>query len=187
MLPLLQYHGLEDKVLIGFYLEMSADRQQAKQVYSETVQKIKKYHLDGKKVSVVCEGDLSLYASFSYILEELQALELPVKLVPGINAFSLGAAQHQVPLSLLNDKVGIIPRVKSIKEVENHFEQFDTLVLMKIRSVWKTLQEELFQKSWAYYYCERLGTNEEYITTNLKDITKRDIPYFSLLIIKKAV
>lgn len=187
VLPLLHYHNLEGKELLGFYLEMSSDRSSAKKIYSKTVQEIKKHHLDGKKVSVVCEGDLSLYASFSYILEELQQIELPVKLVPGINSFSLGAAKHQIPLGLLNDKLAIIPRVKTIIEIEQYFEQFDTLVLMKIRSVWGTLQNDLLQKKWEYYYCERLGTTQEFITTNINKVTERDIPYFSLLIIKKTV
>ena len=146
---------------------------------------MKKHTFLEKKIAIVCEGDISLYASFSYLLAELQELELPVSLVPGINSFSMGAAQHQVPLSLLNDKVAIVPRVKNIEDITQYFDQFDTVILMKIRSGWNDFQLELAQKDWKCYYCERLGTDEEFITTDLSTLTNREIPYFSLLIIKQ--
>ncbi|NQX85475.1 MAG: precorrin-2 C(20)-methyltransferase [Flavobacteriaceae bacterium] len=183
---MLEYHNLISKRLEGFFLEMSLDRTAAEQVYNDTVKKIKAEYESGLKVAIVCEGDLSLYASFSYVLNRLKALELPVDLVPGVNAFSLGAAKHQIPISLLNDKVAIIPREKSISKLEAYFQDFDTLILMKIRSSWIAIYKLLEAKQWSFYYCERLGTNQEYISTDLQDISKREIPYFSLLIIKKT-
>ncbi|WP_025663079.1 precorrin-2 C(20)-methyltransferase [Aquimarina megaterium] len=183
--PILQYHGLEHKELKGFFLNMSYDRQEASETYAATVKDIEKAYQAGKKIAIVCEGDISLYASFSYILTGLQELQLPVSLVPGINSFSLGASQHQIPLSLLNDKIAIVPRVKNIAEISKYFLEFDTVILMKIRSGWNDFHSELVQKDWKCYYCERLGTNQEYITTDLTTLTNREIPYFSLLIIKQ--
>ncbi|WP_074407360.1 precorrin-2 C(20)-methyltransferase [Aquimarina megaterium] len=183
--PILQYHGLEYKELKGFFLNMSYDRQEASKTYATTVKDIEKAYQAGKKIAIVCEGDISLYASFSYILTALQELQLPVSLVPGINSFSLGASQHQIPLSLLNDKIAIVPRVKNITEISKYFLEFDTVILMKIRSGWNDFHSELVQKDWKCYYCERLGTNQEYITTDLTTLTNREIPYFSLLIIKQ--
>ncbi|WP_109098241.1 precorrin-2 C(20)-methyltransferase [Aquimarina sp. AU58] len=183
--PILQYHGLEHKELKGFFLNMSYDRQEASKTYAATVKDIEKAYQAGKKIAIVCEGDISLYASFSYILIGLQELQLPVSLVPGINSFSLGASQHQIPLSLLNDKIAIVPRVKNIAEISKYFLEFDTVILMKIRSGWNDFHSELVQKDWKCYYCERLGTNQEYITTDLTTLTNREIPYFSLLIIKQ--
>ncbi len=183
--PILEYHKLQDKTLIGFYLEMSDNRTSAKEVYANTARKIEKAYTLGKKVAVVCEGDVSLYASFSYILETLHSLKLPVSLVPGINSFTLGAAKHQIPLSLLNDKVAIIPRIYTIEEINTYFKDFDTLVLMKIRSGWQHFEAALIKQDLTCYYCERLGTDQEFITTDLQQVLKREIPYFSLLIIKK--
>ncbi|EZH73490.1 hypothetical protein ATO12_16260 [Aquimarina atlantica] len=183
--PILQYHGLEHKELKGFFLNMSYDRQEASETYVATVKDIEKAYQTGKKIAIVCEGDISLYASFSYILAGLQELQLPVSLVPGINSFSLGASQHQIPLSLLNDKIAIVPRVKNITEISKYFLEFDTVILMKIRSGWNDFHSELVQKDWKCYYCERLGTNQEYITTDLTTLANREIPYFSLLIIKQ--
>ncbi|SNR16573.1 precorrin-2 C(20)-methyltransferase [Tenacibaculum jejuense] len=182
--PLLEYHNLKDKDLRGFYLEMSDNRSQSKRVYETTAFEIQKLAAKGKKVAIVCEGDLSLYASFTYIMEHLQELNVPISLIPGINSFSLGAAKHQIPLSLLNDKIAIVPRVKTIEEITTYFNSVDTLVLMKVKTSWKLFYDQLKAQSWQFYYCERLGTPQEYITTNLQEISEREIPYFSLLIIK---
>lgn len=184
--PLLKYHQLDTKELRGFYLEMSDNRNQVNKVYTETAEKIKQLFEAGKKVCIVCEGDISLYASFSYILTRLQELELPVALIPGIPSFSLGGAQHQIPLSLLNDKIAVVPRVQTFEEIANCLQTFDTLILMKVKTNWKEIYQDLKKQSWYFYYCERLGTTQEFITTNLDELSERVIPYFSLLIIKKG-
>lgn len=183
--PILEHHGLNTKQLEGFFLEMTLDRVSAEKTYDETVVKIESAYKERKKVAIVCEGDLSLYASFSYLLQRLQTRKLPVALIPGINAFSLGAAKLQIPICLLNEKVAIIPRESDMKKIASYFQNFDTLVLMKIRSNWEAIHQLLEEKKWKFYYCERLGTAEEIISTNLTEISERTIPYFSLLIIKK--
>ncbi len=183
--PILEHHGLLHKELKGFFLEMTADRIQATETYDTVAQNISTAYRAGKKIAIVCEGDLSLYASFSYILARLNTLQLPVTLIPGITSFSLGAAQHQIPLSVLDDKIAIIPRVQTIAEIEHYFTNFDTLILMKIRSGWNQLKTQLVTKDWHFYYCEKLGTSAAHVTTDIHTIVEKEIPYFSLLIIKK--
>ena len=56
--PLLEFHNLRDKDLRGFYLEMSDDRSQSKKVYETTAFEIQKLATQGKKVVIVCEGDM---------------------------------------------------------------------------------------------------------------------------------
>ncbi len=185
VLPILRYHQLDQEKLQGFFIRMSDDRSHAEEVYRETFRQIKEAFAGGKKVSVVCEGDLSFYASFSYMLEMMQQEGIPLELVPGINSFSLGAAQHKIPLCLQNEKVAILPREASIENAEQMLEEFSTLILMKIRSGWKSLSSGLVQKDWKFCYCERLGTKDEFISSDIQQVQNREIPYFSLLIIKK--
>ncbi|RDV11341.1 precorrin-2 C(20)-methyltransferase [Pontibacter diazotrophicus] len=185
VLPILKHYGLEESRLQGFFLKMSTNRSKAEETYTETALEVFKAFQQGKKISIVCEGDLSFYASFSYLLEKLHRYSMPVELVPGINSFSLGAAKHQVPLCLQNQKVTILPREESIESIEQALQHHDTLILMKIRSGWNSLREHLLNKNWSYYYCERLGTEKEFITSDISALQDREIPYFSLLIIKR--
>lgn len=183
--PMLDHYGLDPDKLQGFFLKMGMDRTAVGETYSETVILLTAAWKQGKKVSIVCEGDLSFYASFSYILEKIQAENIPVELVPGINSFSLGASKHQVPLCLQQEKLTVLPLATNIEKIEQAMENADTLILMKIRMGWKELFPHLLKKSWKYYYCERLGTADEYITADINELHDREIPYFSLLIIKK--
>jgi len=185
VLPMLKFHGLEESKLEGFFLQMSLDRTYAEKIYEETAEKIAEACFEGKKVSIVCEGDLSFYASFSYLLEKLKKINLPLELVPGINSFSLGAAKHQVPVSLQNERIAILPLETDIDKLDQSMRDFDTVILMKIRFGWKGLYEGLVLKNWQFYYCERLGTEHEFITSDITEVKNREIPYFSLLIIKK--
>jgi len=183
--PMLDHYQLDAGKLQGFFLRMGLDRSAAEETYDQTASLLVDSWKKGKKISIVCEGDLSFYASFSYLLQRLQEQNIPVELVPGINSFSLGAAGHQVPLCLQNEKLGFLPLESSIENIEQLFKGFDTLVLMKIRMGWAELFPHLLTKNWKYYYCERLGAAGEYITTDIKELKNREIPYFSLLIIKK--
>ncbi|SEA88491.1 precorrin-2 C(20)-methyltransferase [Pedobacter hartonius] len=183
--PMLDHYGLEPNRLKGFFLSMGPDRTAAETIYRETADQMLVACKEGKKVSLVCEGDLSFYASFSYLLEKLQAENITLELVPGVNSFSLGAAIHQVPLCLQQEKLAVLPLATDIGEIEHTFEDFDTVILMKIRMGWTALYPQLLTKTWKYYYCERLGTADEYITADIAELQDREIPYFSLLIIKK--
>lgn len=183
--PMLDHYGLDQDKLKGFYLSMGPDRNAAKLSYQETAREVLQLYENGKKVSIVCEGDLSFYASFSYLLEKLQRENVGIELIPGVNSFSLGAARHQVPLCLQQEKLAVLPLATNIAEIERTFEDAGTVVLMKIRMGWKDLYPLLLTKNWKYYYCERLGTAEEYITADIEALQHREIPYFSLLIIKK--
>lgn len=185
VLPMLHYYGLEENKLQGFFLSMGADRTAAEITYRQTADQLLQACRDGKKVSIVCEGDLSFYASFSYLLEKLQEESVHIELIPGVNSFSLAAAKHQVPLCLQQEKLAVLPLASDIAEIEDRLVHADTLILMKISMGWKQLFPQLRAKQWKYYYCERLGTADEYITADITALENRDIPYFSLLIIKK--
>lgn len=185
VLPMLIHYRLPATKLQGFFLRMGMNRTAAEKTYIETTDQLIEAWQEGKKVSIVCEGDLSFYASFSYLLEKIQQQDIPLELIPGINSFSLGAAKHQVPLCLQHEKLAVLPLATDIKKIEETFKDFDTVILMKIRMGWKNLFPQLLLKNWNYYYCERLGTATEYITADIKALHDREIPYFSLLIIKK--
>jgi precorrin-2/cobalt-factor-2 C20-methyltransferase len=183
--PMLDHYGLAQDKMKGFFLSMGLDRSAAELTYQETADQVLQLSKNGKKVSIVCEGDLSFYASFSYLLKKLQIAGIGIELIPGVNSFSLAAAKHQVPLCLQQERLAVLPLASQIAEIEHTFEDADTVILMKIRMGWKELYPLLLKKNWKYYYCERLGTADEYITADIAALQHREIPYFSLLIIKK--
>lgn len=181
---ILSHYELDPAKWRGFYLEMSLDRQQANRVYDQTAKAIHDDWKNGLKVVIVSEGDVNTYSSFSYVLTRLQDMQIEVALIPGITSYNLGAAVSSTILGLQNDKLMILPRVQSKEDLEEALGSAKTVVLMKIRSVMDTIESVLSERKCPFVYCERLGTKQEFITSNWEEVSQRTIPYFSLIIIQ---
>jgi len=184
-LSILEHYQLDSEKMQGFYLEMDLERVQAKKVYEHTYQLIKEDYKNGLTVAVVSEGDLNTFSSFSYILEKILADKLDVSLVPGITSYAMGASENLAPLCLQNDRLLIIPRVQTEAQLQEALDHYDTVVLMKIKSVIPVLEAVLSKKEYRINYSEKLGTTAQFTTSNWEEITNREIPYFSLITIQK--
>jgi precorrin-2/cobalt-factor-2 C20-methyltransferase len=184
-LQILQHYQLDESKLQGMYLQMSDDRSAAEQTYADTFQLLLADYHAGLQVAFVSEGDISFYSTFAYLLKHIHAHQLDVEIIAGVPSFILGAAAHQSSLAILNEKIAILPRMKDQETLSRYLAEFETVVLIKVRSVLHDIRTLIQQTGLQMMYCERLGTAQQYITTNINDLEKRDIPYFSLLILKR--
>ena len=172
--------------LQGFFLKMTNDRQQAINVYEETAQKIIAAHKKDKKIAVVCEGDLQFFGSFCYLMPIFKKEIIPFEIIPGISAMQMASAAHQIPLGLWDEKIAVLPKIATVAKLTATAENFETVVLLKIKPIWEKLRLFLQNnaKKWAVYYAEKIGTTDEKIINTAENLPKR-VPYFSLLILKK--
>lgn len=182
---ILNHYQLDENKCVGFYLEMSLARIQAKEIYNDVFKEIQIDVAKGLAVVVVAEGDISTYSSFSYVLEKAAINNIKVSLVPGITSYAMGAALHQQPLCLQNERFVILPRVQTTSLLKEALENFETVVLMKIFSVISIVDEVLSTGEYTINYSERLGTEEQFLSCNWEEIKQRKVPYFSLITIKK--
>lgn len=183
-LPILKHYQLDEHKLIGMFLRMSDDREAAEQTYAATFRKIAADYKNGLQVAFVSEGDISFYSTFTYLLKHIKQDALTLEIIPGVPSFIMGAAVHQVPLAILNEKIAIVPRMKNREELKRYLQEFETVVLIKVRSVIDELCRFMQTMDLTILYCERLGTDKQFITTDLNEVMQREVPYFSLLIIK---
>ncbi len=184
-LSILNNYDLKAEKLEGFYLKMDLEREQAKVIYETTFQHILSDYKKGLSIAIVSEGDISTYSSFSYLLEKIQEHELAIDLIPGISSYLHLASESKIPLCLQNEKVVVIPRVQTKAELQEAIDNFDTVVLMKIISVIDIITSVIDTERHSITYAERLGTDQQFISTHWTTANKREIPYFSLIIIKK--
>jgi len=184
-LSIIENYNLDATKFVGFYLEMSLTRTQAKEIYETVFQQIKIDYKNGLTVAVVSEGDINTFSSFSYILEKIKKSKLNVELIPGITSYAMAASENEKPLCLQNEKLVILPRVQTTEELEEALTQFDTVVLMKIISVMDVITSVLSKGNYSIAYSERLGTENQYTSTNWEEVKTREIPYFSLITIRK--
>ncbi|ACU61916.1 precorrin-2 C(20)-methyltransferase [Chitinophaga pinensis] len=184
-LQILQHYQLDTDKLHGMFLKMSDDREVAEQTYAATFQEMLADYQTGLQIAFVSEGDISFYSTFAYLLKHIQQHQLELEIIAGVPSFILGAAQHQSSLAILNEKIAILPRMKDRDTLSRYLEEFETVVLIKVRSVLQDIRSLIQQTGIQIVYCERLGTTQQYITTNINDLENREIPYFSLLILKR--
>lgn len=184
-LPILEHYDLDETKFVGMFIKMSDDRKDAENVYKSTFEQMLIDYQNGLHVAFVSEGDISFYSTFAYLLKHIQQHKLDVEIIAGVPSFILGSAVHQTPVALLNEKIAILPRMKNREQLERYLQEFETVVLIKVKSVIQELSVYLENKNADIMYCERLGTDKQFITTDLNEVKIREVPYFSLLIIKQ--
>lgn len=114
----------------------------------------------GRRVVLLCEGDVSLFASASYVLLELLERHpgCPLRLIPGITAASAAAAAGAWPLALQRQTLQVLPTPDDPAELQTLLEtalagpegQRPVLALLKLGARW----------SWVRPLLDRLGLLE---------------------------
>jgi precorrin-2/cobalt-factor-2 C20-methyltransferase len=135
----------------------------------------------GLKVVMVSEGDPLFYSTFGYILRLAQADGFECQLVPGIPAFFHASSIFQTPLVDENRSVKVMARPESFDAINKALSDNEVVVVMKMSILkdWYTYLKDIDR---PFFYIEKAGTSEQYVTNNAIDLKNREIPYFSLII-----
>jgi precorrin-2/cobalt-factor-2 C20-methyltransferase len=186
-LTILQQLGLTEEKLCPVLLSMDAERAYNLDAYEAVFKQIKADCENGMQVAYVCEGDISFYSTFAYILHHINAAQLPVEIVAGIPSFLLAMALHQQPLAVLQERIAIVPFPESQAQLENYLTSFHTVVLIKVRHALAYIEPLVAAGKAVMLYGEKLGTAEQFISTGANELAQRQLPYFSLIILKSTI
>lgn len=170
-----------------FNVPMSKNRTNALKSYLDAAQQIAKYADMGKKVAFVAEGDSGFYSSVQYISDYLSDMGVSVQHIAGVPAFIACGALAGMHIVKQDEALLVIPSNCSIEEVSKALSENTTVVLMKL-SMQKDIIRELINSNLnvQLHYFENVGVaGKEYYCCSCEDILNRDIPYFSILIIRK--
>jgi len=147
----------------------------------------------GRSVVLLCEGDVSLFATSSYVLLALRRFHprCPVRLIPGISAVAAAAAAGAWPLALQQEGLLIRPTPEEPALLEALLDRAaaDTLVLALLklgqRWVWvRTLLERRGLLEGALF-ARRVGWPDQ-VVAPATAVAAGEMPYFSLLLIRQG-
>lgn len=142
----------------------------------------------GQDVLFLVEGDASTYASFGYLARVLRELDgsARVDTVAGVTSFNAACARLQMPLSEQDDTIAIVPAAYGIAAVEKMLDDFDTLVLMKVKPLLDALIDLLERKGLLAHsrFIEKAGSPMERIVCNVAELRGSQVNYLSLLLVK---
>ncbi|HIE26305.1 TPA: precorrin-2 C(20)-methyltransferase [Candidatus Poribacteria bacterium] len=143
----------------------------------------------GKDVAFITEGDPFLYSTFTYLFNLFREKypDVSIDVVPGISSINGAAASAMLPLVYGDRQLAITPATCGIQKLRDTLEGFDTVVLLKVNSVFDDVFElldelNLVDKS---VFVSRCTSPDEMIVHDIRKLRGRKLDYLSLLIIRK--
>jgi len=182
--------GLPEAKFRQISLGMSQDRMPDQHTYATAVDEMVRELRQGKSVAWITQGDPLFYSTFIHLYAEMRQRfpDVPIDIVPGVTSPSAAAAAAGVPVSLLAEKVAVVPAVYGLDTLPALLEDFATVFLMKVNTVFDQLLETLATLPYKVQsvYVEKVGTPEERIVTDLPTLRGQKLSYFSLVMVRQA-
>jgi precorrin-2/cobalt-factor-2 C20-methyltransferase len=197
------YINPERQKILFLPLPMTKDLKRLNSAWEEILKKVIPVLEAGQDMVYILVGDPFFYGTFIYLFKLLKSRSpsIPIEVIPGISSIQAASAWVQWPLAVAEERVAILPATYEEGEFGDYsgragpispflrqtLEQFDTVVLMKIHRVFDkvlNLLEELGLVE-NTIYVEKVGFPEERMVRDLRTLRGRELPYLSLLIIKK--
>lgn len=173
---------IEDKELIPIYMPMTYDEEELRRWREAGARKIEEYLEQGKNVVYLTLGDSTVYCTFSYLQRILQADGYETELVNGITSFTACAASLNLPISVWNESVHILPGAHSL---EKGLSEDGTVILMKSGKKMSEVKEMIRRSGRQAMMVERCGMKDEKVYYSLDDIPD-DAGYYSVIISRES-
>ena len=142
----------------------------------------------GGDVAFITLGDPTLFSTFFYIYRRLVDADpdIDIEIIPGVSSITAGASRAMVALGLGDERIAVIPATK-VDDLQEVFEEFDTVVLMKVYRVFGRVLGILdgMGLTGSAVCISRVGMEDERIIRNIRDVKEKDMDYFSLIIVRK--
>ncbi len=184
---------LDGKEIIEAYFPMKKTVRNAEATgldakWNETVETVSRVLKKGIDTAFITIGDPALYSTFFYLYDRLLELDpsMNIEMIPGISSVTAAAARARLSLGLGNERIAILP-ANYAGSLEATLEEFDTVVLMKVHTVFDTIMKTLEGMDLAEKatYISRAGREDELIVRDIRQVKAEDLNYFSLVIVRK--
>ncbi len=183
----------ERKKRLPLFFPMVCESEPRKHAWKDASEKLVSLVQEGEEVAFLCQGDVSLFASASYVLLYIKAKhpQCSVKLIPGVTAISAAAAAGAWPLALQDDRLLVSPTPNDSKNLEVLLDDaaysHQVLALMKLGDRWTWVRPLLEKKGLLEQslFAQRIGFSDEQVMI-ASEVSATMKPYFSLLLIRQS-
>ena len=176
-------YDVSKKEIMEVEFLMSPDIKLREQSRKKSSEKIIDALKNGKAVSMITLGDVSVYSTCSYIHNAVKKNGFKMEIIPGITSFCAAANKIQTSLCEGNESFAVIPSV-NITLIEKYITDFDTLIIMKaglnIDKLYNVLLKHGLENN--AIVTSSLGLSDEVIEKIDKD---KKYGYFTTVIIKR--
>lgn len=141
----------------------------------------------GQDVIFLVEGDASTFSTFQHLAKTVKGLDevIDVETIPGVPSFNAAAACANMPLADTDDTVAIIPAGYGLEMINALLDDFDTLILLKVKPILDDIIELLKKKDLLANSCfiEKAGAAEERVIHDVASLHGEKVNYLSLIMI----
>lgn len=143
---------------------------------------------EGKNVGFLTIGDSMTYATYVYILENMEdKYKNMVETIPGISSFVDMASRFNFPLMMGDESLKVISLNKDT-DITKELEDNDNIVFMKVKRNFENLKKALIDTNNMdkIIMVSNSGKETEKVYYDIKDLNKEDVPYFTTMVFKKG-
>ena len=178
-----QCTDLSEKEILPLEFTMTKDSEILEANYRKQAEKIMAYLKKGQDVAMVNIGDVSIYATCSYIADFIRQAGYEAVMVPGVPSFCAVAAKLGVSLTKPDAPLHIIPASYGIGSA---LSLAGNKVLMKSGKGYRDVKDELNEKELLGHamMVENCGLPEEKVYPDMADAPE-DAGYFSTILVRE--
>jgi precorrin-2/cobalt-factor-2 C20-methyltransferase len=169
---------------------MTHDREILAKYWLRAAEQVLEKLQKGRDVIFLVEGDASTYSTFQHLAKTVAALDasVTIEIIAGVSSFNAAAARVKMPLADTDDTVAIIPAGYGIEMIEKMLNDFDTLILLKVKPLLDDILALLEHKDLLTQSCfiEKAGSSEERIVRDVLSLKGQKVNYLSLLMVHNS-
>ena len=143
---------------------------------------------EGRDLVFLVEGDASTFATFGHLARVARELapEIEVETIPGVSSFAAAAATTGMPLAEEDETLAIIPAAYGTGVIDHMLDEFDTLILLKVKPLLDEVLELLERRGLLSASCfiEKVGSPDERVVRDLTSLKGEKVNYLSLLLVQ---
>ena len=167
---------------------MTRDAELLAKAWLRAAEQTVKLLAEGRDLVFLVEGDASTFATFGHLARIARELapEIKVETIPGVSSFAAAAAAAGIPLAEEDETLAIIPAAYGTGVIDHMLDEFDTLILLKVKPMLDEVLELLERRSLLATSCfiEKVGSPEERIVRDLTTLKGETVNYLSLLLVQ---
>ena len=142
----------------------------------------------GRDLVFLVEGDASTFATFGHLARVVRERvpEVEVETIPGVSSFAAAAATTGMPLAEEDETLAIIPAAYGTGVIDHMLDEFDTLILLKVKPLLDEVLDLLERRDLLATSCfiEKVGSPDERVVRDLASLKGEKVNYLSLLLVQ---
>lgn len=181
--------GLEvpaDAVPLTF--PMTVDPEILARAWSEAARATVEILAGGRDVVFLVQGDASTFATFGHLVRVVRELApaAAVETIPGVSSFAAAAGASGITLAEEHETLAVIPAAYGVDLIDRLLDEFDTLVLMKVKPALRDVLGLLERRGLLGSSCfvEKVGAPDERIVRDVASLAGETVHYLSLLLVR---